>query len=170
MPTGHPIRRLVRAREVERCVWAHIRRLRSSAGPVHALACERALLGALILEPAMIETMADQRPPGWFTDPRCVQVMHALICLQRCDAIAIPDVSSVLRRHGALDTVGTAWLQTLLDESPFLMEARAEVALARARLPPLGEDSLVRLAHRLLGRPRSTPLEALTPERRRRPR
>lgn len=108
-------------------------------------------MGALILEPAMIGVMAPLRPPAWFTDLGSLAVMRALFCLQRLADLSVEEVIDALERHGALELAGgRAGVEALVQASPTLDAARRELDAARARMRPVQDEELVRIARHLL--------------------
>lgn len=99
----------------------------------------------------MIGVMVIHRPAGWFTDPGCLAVMHALYCLRHAMELHVQDVVAALRRHGALEFAGgAAAVEALLEPGPHLEAGRADLAVARAALRPLRTNALVLLAQSLL--------------------
>lgn len=118
--------------------------------PAQALAEERGLVGALILEPAMIRVMAPLRPPAWFTHDRCLAVMRALFCIQSPD-LDIEEVVAALELHGDLELAGgRAGVEALVLPGPELDAAREDLRIAREELQPLESEAIVIFARRLL--------------------
>lgn len=64
--------------------WSRLHHERLRLDSALVLGEERRLVGALILDPAMIGVMAPLRPPAWFTDLGSLAIMRALFCLQAC--------------------------------------------------------------------------------------
>jgi hypothetical protein len=99
----------------------------------------------------MIRVMIALRPPAWFTDLGSLAVMRALFCLQRTADLSVEDVIDGLQRHGALELAGgRGGVEALVQASPHLDAARRELDAARARLGPVEDEELVRIARSLL--------------------
>jgi replicative DNA helicase len=75
-----------------------------------AVDAERAVLGAVLLDPAQLPAVAEVLPPGggsWFSDERHRLIYDALLTLfERHDPIDLCTVTDVLVRRGQLDKVG----------------------------------------------------------------
>jgi hypothetical protein len=115
-----------------------------------ALARERAFLGALVLEPAVILWFALRRPPWSFLDPRSVDVMRALVCLVRSKAtVTIENIILVLDHHEALTRVGgRSYVESLVVPRTELDEARKRL---REKFVPVEREPIVEFAKKLLG-------------------
>lgn len=133
--------------------WARVRRERLAQGAEVAYEQERALLGALMLEPGMILLMSKTHPPFWFTDPVNLSIMRALVCLARgadAERLVAPElVAEILAAHGD-DEIGAAEIRALMRPRPMrgpsishapqcaameLGSQRAEAAELPGRLP-----------------------------------
>ena len=122
-------------------------------GPDVAREQERALLGALILEPGMVRLAARHRPPAWFTDEKNLVVMRALFCVSsRPDEVDTDAVLETLEVHGALAEVGgRGAVEALVAPRPDLDVARGELAKLRAQLVPVEDETIVLFARTVLG-------------------
>jgi hypothetical protein len=114
---------------------------------------ERALLRALLEEPAMIREMARTHPPLWFTDAANLLIMRALAsCLFRRDRLVVDDVVQALADHGVLDLAGgRPAVLAVLKPNPYVVAARAEIEAVRGRLRLVDAEPVVLAAARLFG-------------------
>lgn len=139
-----------RALRHEQQAGARLRLDRQSLDPDLTLAQERGLLGALILEPAMIGVMAPLRPPAWFTHESCLAVMRALYCISH-RLKTLTDLIEALERHDALELAGGRdAVEALVQPGPNLDAGLAALAEARAQMRSVDDEEIVRIAGHLL--------------------
>lgn len=146
------IRRLLRFVRDQQQAWARLRHERFRDGAESARDQERAVLGALLLDPTLIRPVAARCPPAWFTDVRCVTIMQALFCCSHVSLeVTLADVVRALESHGQLAFVGGEdEVAGLVQPGPRLDAARAALEDARRRLGPISVDPIVSFARTLL--------------------
>lgn len=105
---------------------------------------ERALLGALLVDPDAAGHVRGIVSPDDFDDPRCRLVYEAILSAEAVDFCL---VSCELERRGALDEVGTAFLTALCLHTPTSLHALSYArAVADAAAIRRGRPGLDRLS------------------------
>lgn len=109
----------------------NVRSLRPPA--LHNPDAERALLGALLLEPARAPHLADHVDPSDFAEPRHEQIWDAIYTVLLRDGVE-PDaimVTNHLRETGQLNTIGGSYLPELATSCPTPANAEHYATLVR---------------------------------------
>lgn len=131
-----------------------LRRARLLRGREHALEEERALLGALLLDPTMIRSAARERPPTWFVGEGNLSVMRALYCVAAYSPTSVDAdrVIEALEAHGELELAGGPEnVRALVLRRPALEAAQNWLQELRRRLVAIEDEPVLRAAHALLG-------------------
>lgn len=100
---------------------------------------ERALLGALLVDPPAASEVAALVAPEDFAEPRCRLVYEAILAVPAVDFVL---VSCELERRGTLTKVGTAFLAALCLHTPTSAHA-AHYARAVAEAAQIRRGSAV---------------------------